>query len=122
MWENLKVPLLALWGAISYVPAMVRRRIGSKQFIPMTHELDRRVFYYSDEEILIQLKERASAWKQVHRRTPEKFIGGVTDEYPAWHARRRKGFLAPKVYGPDLPMPMKDSVEDSGRKQKSGMS
>lgn len=41
MWQNLKVPLLGLWGAISYAPAMVRRQIGSKQFIPMTHELDR---------------------------------------------------------------------------------
>lgn len=33
MWQNLKVPLLGLWGAISYAPAMVRRQIGSKQFI-----------------------------------------------------------------------------------------
>ena len=31
MWQN--VPLLGLWGAISYAPAMVRRQIGSKQFI-----------------------------------------------------------------------------------------
>lgn len=30
MWQN---PLLGLWGAISYAPAMVRRQIGSKQFI-----------------------------------------------------------------------------------------
>lgn len=33
MWQNLRVPLLRLWGAISYAPAMVRRQIGSKQFI-----------------------------------------------------------------------------------------
>ncbi len=33
MWQNLQVPLLGLWGAISYAPAMVRRHIGSKQFI-----------------------------------------------------------------------------------------
>lgn len=33
MWQNLKVPLLGQWGAISYAPAMVRRQIGSKQFI-----------------------------------------------------------------------------------------
>jgi len=33
MWQNLKVPLLGLWGDISYAPAMVRRQIGSKQFI-----------------------------------------------------------------------------------------
>ena len=31
MWQNLKVPLLGLWGAISYAPAMVRRQIGSKR-------------------------------------------------------------------------------------------
>lgn len=46
----------------------------------------------------------------MHRRTQGKFIAGVTGEYPAWDAGRRKGFLAPRVYSPDLPISMKDNV------------
>jgi len=47
-----------------------------------------------------------------NRVTPGNYTDATTEDYPVWHARRGSGFLAPKVYGPDLPIPMTDDAED----------
>lgn len=86
------VPLFFPLGCISYAPAMVRRQIGSKQFIPMTHGLSRLEFSSGAVE---RVKEVAKAWKQTHRIASGNYTGGTNEEYPTWHDRRRKGFRAP---------------------------
>ena len=44
------MPLLGLWGAISYVPLMVARQFAEKQFIPATGELEQFEFSYETLE------------------------------------------------------------------------
>jgi len=78
----------------------------------MTHELSELELSYKDEGAIALVKEIAEAWKQVHRVTPGNYTDATTEGYPVWHARRGSGFLAPKVYGPNLPIPMTDDAED----------
>lgn len=82
------------------------------KFVPMTHELSELELSYKDEGAIALVKEIAEAWKQVHRVTPGNYTDATTEGYPVWHARRGSGFLAPKVYGPNLPIPMTDDAED----------
>ena len=46
MW----VPLLGLWGVVSYAPILVCRQYAAKQFIPATHRLNQLEFAYGDPE------------------------------------------------------------------------
>lgn len=91
---------------------MVRRQFGAKLFVPMTHELSELEFSYKDKGAIALIKEISEAWKQVHQVTPGNLTDATTEGYPVWHARRGSGFFAPKVYGPDLPIPLTDDAED----------
>ena len=51
------VPLVGLWGAISYTPLVVLRQYGSEQFIPATHGLNHLVFEYGSSGYANQLIE-----------------------------------------------------------------
>ena len=44
MW----IPLLGLWGVVSYAPILVCRQYAAEQFIPATHGLDQLEFAYRD--------------------------------------------------------------------------
>ena len=59
------VPLIGPWGVTSYALAMVRRQMGSLQFIPMTHGLTEADFIYGDEGTANEVKEVISDWKDV---------------------------------------------------------
>ena len=53
MW----VPLLGLWGVVSYAPILVCRQYAAEQFIPVTHGLNQLEFAYGDPGYAVQLAE-----------------------------------------------------------------
>ena len=55
MWRQMWVPLLGLWGVVSYAPLLVCRQYVSEQFIPATHGLDQLEFAYGDPGYTAQL-------------------------------------------------------------------
>ena len=44
--DNLWVPLIRLWGVVSYTPLLVLRQYGSEQLIPIMHGLNNLEFEY----------------------------------------------------------------------------
>ena len=62
--DNLWVPLLGMWGAISYAPLLVRRQYLSTQFIPATHGLNLLEFDYRTTGYVGQIVELAKVWKR----------------------------------------------------------
>ena len=61
--DKLWVPLIGLWGVISYSPLLVLRQYRSKQFILATHELNHREFGYGGSGYANQLIELSKIWK-----------------------------------------------------------
>ena len=46
--DKMWVPLLGLWGVVSYAPLLVCRQYASEQFIPVTHGFNQLEFAYGD--------------------------------------------------------------------------
>ena len=88
--DNLWVPLLGVWGAISYAPLLVRRQYLSTQFIPATHGLTSLEFDYGTPGYVGRIVELAKIWKEPHRADPGKSSDRVTYGYIAWRANRIK--------------------------------
>jgi len=59
------VPLLGVWGAVSYAPLLVQRQFESQLFIPQTFGLDQLEFDYGAEDSVRKVREIISAWKQL---------------------------------------------------------
>ena len=55
--NNMWVPLLGLWGVVSYTPILVYRQYASEQFIPATYGLSQLEFTYKDPGYTAQLAE-----------------------------------------------------------------
>ena len=53
--DKMWVPLLGLWGVISYAPLLVCRQYASKQFILTIHGLNQLGFAYGDLRYAAQL-------------------------------------------------------------------
>ena len=53
--DKMWVPLLGLWGVISYVPLLVCRQYVSEQFTPATYGLNQMEFAYGDPGYASQL-------------------------------------------------------------------
>lgn len=98
------VILLGLWGSISYAPAMVRRQLGSLQFIPMTHGLKDWEFAYGVPNTADIIRRVADLWKETQRVKTGRHSNQAAPGYLSWQANRGKGLVAPKV--PELSMPM----------------
>ena len=62
--DKMWVPLLGLWGVISYAPLLVCRQYASKQFIPATHGLDQLEFAYGDSGYAAQLAKLSTLWSE----------------------------------------------------------
>ena len=88
--DNLWVPLLEVWGAISYAPLLVRRQYLSTQFIPTTHGLNLLEFDYETAGYVGRIVELAKVWKEPHRTDPDKSSDRVTNGYMIWRANRVK--------------------------------
>ena len=91
--DNLWVPLLGVWGAISYAPLLVRRQYLSTQFIPATHGLNLLEFDYGTPGYVGRIVELVKIWKEPHRVDPDKSSDRVTHGYIAWRANRIKNVL-----------------------------
>ena len=106
------VPLIGLWGVTSYAPAMVRRQLGSKQFIPITHELSNMEFSYEEKDVIQRIKGVFEAWKYPRRVEAGSCNINATPGYMLWQSNRGKGFIAPKAYGPEPPRQVFDEPID----------
>ena len=106
------VPLIGLWGVTSYAPAMVRRQLGSKQFIPITHGLSDMDFSYEEKDATQRIKEVFEAWKNLRRVEAGSCNINATPGYVLWQSNRGKGFIAPKVHGPEPPRQVFDEPID----------
>ncbi|MED6111957.1 hypothetical protein PIB30_057181 [Stylosanthes scabra] len=112
LFEQPWVPLTGPWGATSYAPALVRRQMGSLQFIPMTHGLSDMEFTYGCPNIVCKVKEIITDWKDVRYVKSGVPTSDTTPGYPLWQANRGKWFKAPVVTGPELPVHMFDDPID----------
>ena len=65
--DKMWVPLLGLWGVISYAPLLVYRQYASEQFIPTTHGLNQLEFAYGDPEYATQLTKLSTLWNEPQR-------------------------------------------------------
>ena len=88
--DNLWVPFLEVWGAISYAPLLVRRQYLSTQFITATHGLNLLEFDYRTAGYVGRIVELAKVWKEPHRADPDKSSDRVTHGYIIWRADRVK--------------------------------
>ena len=88
--DNLWVPLLGVWGAISYAPLLVCRQYLSTQFIPATHGLTSLKFDYGIPGYVGRIMELAKIWKEPHQADPGKSSDRVTHGYITWRANRIK--------------------------------
>ncbi|MED6189604.1 hypothetical protein PIB30_097685, partial [Stylosanthes scabra] len=95
-----------------YALALVRRQVGSLQFIPMTHGLTDFDFTYGIPNTVSKVKEIISDWKDVRRVKSGVPTWGTTPGYPLWQANRGKGFKDPVITGPEPPMHMFDDPID----------
>ena len=65
--DKMWVPLLGLWGVISYTPLLVYRQYASEQFIPTTHGLNQLEFAYRDLGYTAQLAKLSTLWSEPRR-------------------------------------------------------
>ena len=107
--DNLWVPLLGVWGAISYAHLLVCRQYLSTQFIPATHGLTSLEFDYGIVGYVSRIMELAKVWKEPHRADPDKSFDCVTHGYITWKANRVKNAvrsLVNDLVSPTDPSPM----------------
>ncbi|MED6137902.1 hypothetical protein PIB30_069369 [Stylosanthes scabra] len=95
-----------------YALALVRRQMGSLQFIPMTHGLSDMEFTYGCPNTVCKVKKTITDWKDVRCVKSGVPTSDSTLGYPLWQANRGKWFKAPVVTGPELPIYMFDDPID----------
>ena len=107
--DNLWVPLLGVWGAISYASLLVRRQYLSTQFILATHGLTSLEFDYGTLGYVSRIVELAKIWKEPHWADPGKSSDRVIHGYIIWRANRVKDAVHSLVndsVSPTDPSPM----------------
>ncbi|KAK5810845.1 hypothetical protein PVK06_026162 [Gossypium arboreum] len=82
------VPLLGIWGAISYAPLLVLRQHGLRQFVPATQGLAQSEFVYRGADYKRKVSEVSSAWKKTCRLKGVAISPATTPEYIEWRGRR----------------------------------
>ncbi|XP_016742974.1 uncharacterized protein [Gossypium hirsutum] len=82
------VPLLGIWGAISYAPLLVLRQHGLRQFIPATYGLVQSEFMYRGADYKRKVSEISSAWNKTCRLKGVVISPATTPEYVEWRGRR----------------------------------
>ncbi|GLT40975.1 hypothetical protein SLA2020_150680 [Shorea laevis] len=115
------VPLLGLWGAIAYAPALVRRQIGSLQFMPVTYQLDTFEFAYGIPGTRKFIFEVCEAWKNIHRVAAGAYTNSTTPGYPEWRANRLSGLVIPEPFEPERDDETDDLYEEREMHYKAAM-
>ncbi|XWS50775.1 hypothetical protein CRYUN_Cryun12cG0117000 [Craigia yunnanensis] len=87
------VPLLGLWGAVSYAPILVCRQFTSEQFVPSTHGFNQLEFDYRGSGYVIQLAELSILWTEPLRVEFSKHSYVVVPGYLEWKAIRAKDVM-----------------------------
>ena len=62
--DKMWVPLLGLWGVVSYAPLLVCRQYESEQFILATHGFNQLKFAYGDLGYAAQLTKLSTLWSE----------------------------------------------------------
>ncbi|MED6115106.1 hypothetical protein PIB30_087035 [Stylosanthes scabra] len=106
------VPLTGPWGVTSYALALVRRQMGSLQFILMNHDLIDMELTYGCPNTLCKVKKIIADWKDIRCVKSGVLTSDSTPGYPLSQVNRGKGFKAPVVTGPELPIHMFDNPID----------
>ena len=65
--DKMWVPLLGLWGVVSYAPLLVCRQYASEQFILVTHRFNQLDFTYGDPGYAAQLAKLSTLWSEPQR-------------------------------------------------------
>lgn len=89
------VPLLGVWGSVSYAPLLVRRQYGSKQFIPMTHGLNSLEFAYEGHGYMGKVEHIKKAWKKRYRSRLGVLSQDISPEYQEWRVNRIRDLILP---------------------------
>ena len=90
------VPLLGLWGAISYAPLMVTRQFAGKQFVPVTGKLEQLELSYETMGAK-EIDQMVKYWKQTLRVNMGLIAKKVTAKYAIWKVRRSRNLVIPPV-------------------------
>ena len=91
MW----VPLLGLWGVISYAPLLVCRQYASEQFIPTTHGLDHLEFAYGDSGYAAQLAKLSTLWSEPQWVDLARHGNNIAPGYIEWNSNRARNVVLP---------------------------
>ena len=91
MW----VPLLGLWGVVSYAPILVCRQYAFEQFIPVIYGLSQLEFAYGDLGYVTQLVELSMLWIESQRAEITRHSYDLAPVYLEWKAIRVKNTMLP---------------------------
>ena len=91
--DKLWVPLIDLWGVVSYTPLLVLIKYGSEQFIPATHRLNHLKFDYGGSSYVNQLIELPKMWKEPRRMDLGKHVYDVAPSCLGWRLNRVKNLV-----------------------------
>ena len=91
MW----VPLLGLWGVVSYAPILVCRQYVAEQFIPTTHGLNQLEFAYGDPGYTAQLAELSKFWTEPQWAEIARHSYDLASRYLEWKAIKVKDVMLP---------------------------
>ena len=88
--DKMWVPLLGLWGVVSYAPLLVCRRYASEQFISATHGLNQLEFAYGDPRYAAQLAKLSTLWSESQRADLTRHGHNIAPGYLEWNSNRAK--------------------------------
>ena len=83
--DKMWVPLLGLWGVVSYAPLLVCRQYASEQFIPATHGLDQLEFAYGDPGYTAQLAKLSTLWSECQQVDLVRHGNNIAPGYLEWN-------------------------------------
>ena len=93
--DKMWVPLLGLWGVVSYAPLLVCRQYASEQFIPATQGLNQLEFAYGDAGYATQLVKLSALWSEPQRTNLARHGHNVAPGYLEWNSNRAKDVMLP---------------------------
>ena len=88
--DKIWVPLLGLWGIVSYAPLLVCWQYASKQFILATHGLNQLEFAYEDPRYAAQLAKLSTHWSEPQRANLTRHGRNIASGYLEWNSNRTK--------------------------------
>ena len=88
--DRMWVPLLGLWGVVSYAPLLMCRQYALKQFTPTIHEFNQLEFAYGDLGYTAQLTKLSTLWSEPQRAELTRHGHDIVPGYLEWRSIRAK--------------------------------